>query len=439
MAAAASVATAPRAIRTPAVVAILALAAVCRLAPWGTGGDPSRFASLPDSGEYQRLAENLAAGHGFSAAVAPPYQPDLRRTPVYPVLLAGAFLVTRHHLAAGLLLNVGLGVATVAIVLAIGRRWFSPLGTIVGAVLLATDLTSIAYGAQLLTEATFTCALAGAAYLGVAGIERARAWRVAVAGATLGIATLCRPIGLLLGPALAPLVGSGALWRRGERKAGRDVLVRAASLYLALNVAFLAVVLPWIWRNETTFGVATISSIGAVNMYFHRAAFVEAAREGVDVDAVRDRWQRAFDQRSRGWSEAEKVAWLNAEARAVIRAHPGLYARLALAGVGRMFGPDREAMRRIFAAEPSSGAARALAVVEALQLIVVYGCALAGTVSALRDPRARLAVLAMLNLVAYFVLIAGPEVYPRFRAPLMPFLAMVAGHGIGALARGRRA
>ncbi len=48
----------------------------------------------PDSeGRYEPLAHNLAAGHGFSTASAPPYAPDRLSQPGYPVFLAAIELV----------------------------------------------------------------------------------------------------------------------------------------------------------------------------------------------------------------------------------------------------------------------------------------------------------------------------------------------------------
>ena len=74
------------------VVFVIALA--CRVIPWlAAAPDPARLLSPPDSAEYVAIGHNVAAGHGFSADAAPPYRPDLRRTPAYPSLLAGAFLM----------------------------------------------------------------------------------------------------------------------------------------------------------------------------------------------------------------------------------------------------------------------------------------------------------------------------------------------------------
>ena len=41
-----------------------------------------------DSSRYLLLGQNLARGHGFSAATVPPYHPETFRPPLYPAFLA---------------------------------------------------------------------------------------------------------------------------------------------------------------------------------------------------------------------------------------------------------------------------------------------------------------------------------------------------------------
>ncbi|MBM3323997.1 hypothetical protein FJY69_11050, partial [candidate division WOR-3 bacterium] len=48
---------------------------------------------VADAPEYLRLADNLARHRLFSLDSAPPYRPDVFRTPVYPLFLAGFFLL----------------------------------------------------------------------------------------------------------------------------------------------------------------------------------------------------------------------------------------------------------------------------------------------------------------------------------------------------------
>src|SRR5262247_3574215 len=43
----------------------------------------------PDARDYVRLGENFWLSGKYSRQAAPPYQPDILRTPVYPILAGG--------------------------------------------------------------------------------------------------------------------------------------------------------------------------------------------------------------------------------------------------------------------------------------------------------------------------------------------------------------
>src|SRR5260221_826817 len=79
--------------RSDRIVWLLAGALALRLALFGCAtSHPERLLTEEDSVEYERIARNLADGHGFSQAAHAPYHADLRRTPVYPAMLAVGFL-----------------------------------------------------------------------------------------------------------------------------------------------------------------------------------------------------------------------------------------------------------------------------------------------------------------------------------------------------------
>src|SRR5205823_3130523 len=130
-------------------------------------------------------------------------------------------------------------------------------------------------------------------------------------GTLLGLAALCRPIGLALGPAALPLFA----WRP-------DPMRRMLRGYAIVNAVFLAIVLAWVARNNLIANTPPISSVGTVNVYFHRAAAIEARATGRDVESVRDEWEREFGRLSPRWTESEKLRWLSEHGRAVILAHP---------------------------------------------------------------------------------------------------------------------
>src|SRR5258707_1185660 len=67
----------------------------------------------PDSlTRYEPIARNLAAGHGFSRAAAPPYAPDGFNQPGYPLFLAAIYLAAGEDRRAVVLAQFGLELLT---------------------------------------------------------------------------------------------------------------------------------------------------------------------------------------------------------------------------------------------------------------------------------------------------------------------------------------
>ena len=406
---------------------VCALALACRLALLAsTWSDPSRLLSDPDSTEYMTIARNVVAGHGFSSDAAPPYRPDVRRTPIYPSLLAGVFLVRSSGVRAASVVGAILSAATVAAAFWVAWRLFGSGVAVIAAVLLAFDVTSVSYSVLILTEAAFTFLLVTAV-----AVLLSRPSRPSVGvrgGLLLACATLCRPAGVLLAPVSLPVCA----WHAS----GRRQIARA---YLVVNAAFVVFALSWVGRNAIVAGTPTLSSIGPVNLYFHRAAAVEAFLEGRDVEEVRTGLEQRFEAMSRGWSESAKMEWMTAHARDVIVEHPAAYARMTLAGIVRMMQSDPYEFCRVLGVGEGTAAFRAVALLASLQMWIVYSAAVIGLIAAAGDGERRRAALIPLTFVAYFVLVSGPEVYARFRVPAMPFIAILSGAGIERILRGRQA
>ena len=398
--------------------AIFVVALACRFALLAAASsDSSRLLSPPDSAEYLTIARNVAAGHFFSSDTSPPYRPDVRRTPIYPSLLAGVLLIPNGNVWLASLVGVVASAATVAIAFLIAWRLFGPAAARVGSLLLAVDVTSISYSVLILTEAFFTLlVVAGVAVL----LRRPLRPSVGLRGGLLfGCAALCRPAGVFLAPASLPVCA----WRH----AGRRHILRD---YASLNAAFLAIVFVWVARNAMVAGTPTISSIASVNLYFHRAAAVEALLEGRDVESVRAAWERRFESMSNQWTESAKQEWMMQHAREVIARHPFLYLRTTLDGLVSMMQSDPLELRRVLDVRVGTAAFRAVSLASSVQLWVMYPTAILGLLTTTRDPERRQAAFVPLTFIAYFILVAGPEAYSRFRVPMMPFVAMLSGVGI---------
>ncbi len=345
--------------------------------------DPARFLDLPDSTEYVTLASNLLDGHGFSQATRPPFAPDVRRTPVYPATLAAVFVVAGRSPRMGALANLALVCVTLVVVALCMRRWGARAAAWACG-WLAVDLTSLVYHQLVLTETLFALlVISVVALLTLRARHRSTA---VLSGVLLGVATLCRPIAVLLGPALLPWFAWRA-WRDGvgARTALRD--------YVIVNVVNAVIVLAWVARNVTVAGVLTLTSVGGVNMYLHRAAHVQATLTGRDVDAVRAELEAVFEAQTAGMSERDKVRWLEQQGSAVVSAHPAAYVASSASALGAMLGPDRLAMFRLLGTGAGTSAGRTLLAVAWLQLVLFYAAVVAGARFAWRRRDARALVI----------------------------------------------
>src|SRR3989442_15039216 len=139
-----------------AAIVVTLIALVLRVSVFvNAAPDATRLLSRPDSADYVAIAKNLGAGHGFSASASAPYVPDVRRTPVYPAMLAAVFAWPHAGLRAAALANVMAGALTVFLTSVIARRLFGHDAAVAAGLGLAVDVGSGTFSVVVLTETLF--------------------------------------------------------------------------------------------------------------------------------------------------------------------------------------------------------------------------------------------------------------------------------------------
>jgi hypothetical protein len=436
---------------------------------------PERVLLAQDSVQYLERAQALARGAGFGVLTEQGLTPDVRRTPGYPALLALLILVTGNP-APLLLLAVTqavIGGALVLAVMALARRLTrhaSRAGpalseaavAVIAGLLYALAPISAVMTAYAYAEVLFTAHLVLAAWLAVVGLERGhRGWLVA-AGAVYGLATLTRPIGLLLLPLvlLLPLAAPrhpppGITGPHGGEP--RPLRVRLG--YVGVLLAGYALVVgPWLIRNAVLFDRPSISSISDYNLYHYNAASLEAHRRRIGLHEARARLAAQLAREPAPQSRWPYAAE-SALARKVILAHPvefvvynGVDAlnglRPGFSFMLSLMGSDSPAAApiRTFASgtpaavlremRSQTGALLALEVMFVGYVVIVASCGIVGLALLLRR-RHWLALTLLAAIPALLLYLPGIASNARFRAPVEPFLAILAALGLGAL-RARR-
>lgn len=235
---------------TAGLIAIAALGLALRLA--FVIAVPTR--PIEDFWSYHLRSESLWE-RGEYAAIAG--RPDASYPPGYPLLLAPIH-ASSNPLAVAKLLNVLLGTATILLAGAAGKSLWGSTAGLVAAGLVAIDPRAVAVTGVLASENLFAPLLLAWVFLWSRSTGRERSPGLAVgAGVVLGLLTLARSIGWLLG-VLWP-IGS---WLAGKR--GRAILAETLVLLLVQH----AVLLPWALRNQVTLGRFTVlSSVGGIDLF----------------------------------------------------------------------------------------------------------------------------------------------------------------------------
>ena len=389
---------------------------------------------FPDSRDYVKIAQNILAGNGprlNERTVA-------NRGPGYSYFVAGIMALAGGHSvkegpvgtdsstststrtgtsttddAAGAtgttaasedarlimavrIVQAVLGGVLCWVVYMIGRKLFSPGAGLAAAAVVAVDPILAYFSVLVLSETLFAVLLAGAFACLLYSTDR-RTWWAAAAGVLLGLAALVRPPVLLMVPLVA------AAWLALEwRKAGS---LRAAAVVL---VAALVVISPWPIRNYQLTGRAVFTTLSS------GASLYEGVCPEADGGPAMDKigWPTEIA----GMNEARKNDFLRARAIECMKAEPARMAKLAVSKFARFW--------NVF---PNFGEYRrpAYMVASGLYGIPVMICIVAGVVLAAGRNRAAWLLLVPAGYFSLLHMVFVGSI--RYRAPVMPLLAVFAG------------
>jgi 4-amino-4-deoxy-L-arabinose transferase-like glycosyltransferase len=193
---------------------------------------------FPDGIQYLAVAHSLVTGHGFGLQAL--------RPPGYPAFVAAVWSVTGENLLALRLVEALVGTISVALIAALGARWFGSGAGRLALVVAAFHpvlayLPSTQYSENLLV---LVCVLAyGCLFEAILRPGRRLRWWIA-GGVLLGVACLIRPNVVVLVPGLL----LGAAWSLA--RAGRGFALPAFACVVALSLTLA----PWLIRNHRVHG-----------------------------------------------------------------------------------------------------------------------------------------------------------------------------------------
>lgn len=202
------------------------------------------FSPVFDAFDYDRHAAAIADGGGYpQSLIAAEGGPSAFRPPAYPYLLGATYELTGQRYTAGRLLGAALGTLTVLLIYMLAAALWSRRMALVSGALAAGFPPLVWLNGSLASEALFLPAGLGALLAAVA-FQRGGALRyAALAGALVALAALTRSNGfVLLVPVVLAAFAASALPRR------RRLAAAAAAV-----AAFALAVAPWAARNALTF------------------------------------------------------------------------------------------------------------------------------------------------------------------------------------------
>jgi tetratricopeptide (TPR) repeat protein len=247
--------------------AVLALAAGLRLAHWWVVRD-APFVAWPvmDSLEYHRWASRLVAGDAGAGAFF--------QAPLYPYLLAALYTPFGPRPAVGYLFQSALAVVAVYALYRAGRELGGPTLGLAAAALVAACGILVFHDVQLLKESLAASLVAVLLWTLLAAQRTGAASRWALGGLLLGLLAGLRENALLLLPLLLalPWLSRGGAPANGapasRAPASRAAAGRAAAASALLLAGTLVALLPWAVRNRLVAGETLLTTYqGGVNFY----------------------------------------------------------------------------------------------------------------------------------------------------------------------------
>jgi 4-amino-4-deoxy-L-arabinose transferase-like glycosyltransferase len=410
-----------------AIAAVLLLALAVRVGYVVLTPD---YRPLSDSGAYDALGVSLARDGAFA--------PDPHRMgpgvvltgasaihpPGYPLFLAGIYRISGargsdDRWLAARVAQVILGLVTVGLIALVARRLWDRRVALWAGALAAAYVPLVVVGGTLLSEALFVPLLLGALLAALAYRGGGGRLLLVVAGVLGGAAALTRANGFVVALACVPLVlGPPSAWSRR-----RLLAACAVPLVAALVVA------PWTVRNAiAVHAFVPVSDLdggtfaGTYNNVSARDGWVW--RQPQD-DPVNARLLRASGDRS----EPVLQARLRHSALRFIADHPTAPLHVAAVNSLRLADLAGAVRRRASAAE--FGITRTAADAGAICFWCVAALALLGALTkAVRRAPVTLWLVPLALLASVVLVNAGT---PRFRAPLDPFVILLAAAGAAAV------
>lgn len=405
--------------RTTCVILLLALLIRLGVLAASTPYIPPKAS---DPGDYERLALGIQHGH-FPGRPAGLPGPTSYRPPLYPAFLGGTYRLSPidNQRTWARIVQAGVGtigvwlVGTVALQL-FRRRRLAYLAMVIAAVWPPMWLL----GAALLSEVLVVPLILGAVSAALRWRETGAGRWIVGAGVLCGLATLTRANA---GALMLPLII--AAWSSSRSGGTRGFGLRSTLAPIALIIAFTLTVVPWTVRNVVQ--LHQLVPVSTEDGYTMAGTYNEVALRAKKFPAAWVAWYQVKDNlrvvaavpnTEADWNQA-----LRRRAVSFAASHPGYVLKVGWWNLRRVFdAAGIDWMRFEFGAY---GLPAAFATIELISFWALIPLVLLGVAQSATRALPRWLWLIPLALLLP-VFITG---YLRFRAPIDPFIVVIAASG----------
>ncbi|OHA00758.1 MAG: hypothetical protein A3H71_01805 [Candidatus Sungbacteria bacterium RIFCSPLOWO2_02_FULL_48_13b] len=406
------------------------------------------FPSLTgDSNHYRILAENLLQKKAFDT-FPNMYSPESFRTPGYPAFLAVLHLFFRKWVIVALFQALLMTLVPVLSYILATRLFGSTVGLITG-LLVAFDPIRLFYSTITLSDTFFSLLFIWSLLLLVPRGEASTLKRLGFAGVLLGIAILVRPIGQFL-----PIIFLSYLFLA---KVSWHQFAKEAVVFL---FGVLIIVTPWAMRNKVTFDSWQLSSVGSFNAAYFTMLYLKETT-GANPDSLQHQIVQRVGSDDLGLLRSVAGGELSlAFARSVVVEHPlgylwfhavktipfflsdGIRDSARLLGIYNPALPNFSGMllhgqfKDFLSALWGDGVSLMMLLLGGGSMALAILLGIVGFVRGLLGKVTKMPTVFFTVLILYFAVLTGPVANARYRIPVMPLLAILAGVGAQVVWRG---
>jgi 4-amino-4-deoxy-L-arabinose transferase-like glycosyltransferase len=370
---------------------------------------------------YVEPARSLIAGLPFTSGPDSAV-PEIARTPGYPAFLAGLMLLTGQSSIAWSMIQGFLSAFLCLGSYFIATRLYGRRAGWVAAVVILVDPITIFSSTVILTETLQSALLLllGVGLVIATQSTKKRVWPWLIVGLSAALATLVRPSTYYLVILLVLFSASFAIRKKHNWR-------QTVAGVLAVLIPSLLLVGGWQARNNLLVDSWRVSSIEAVNMYFYRGGDVVARSTGVTLEKAQEQLREEFGSPK----DSERLGpyfdrMYNAGVQLVLK-DPANATKSAAVGLGTaMLGEGGSFLDRL-----GLGDDKLAAWLGRAWMAVIWVAAFVAVSWTIARRRDWWTLAGLLLVISYVLLIsAGPEAYSRFRVPIMPLVAALAGGGL---------